>query len=567
MSQLIDRGATFSSYGRTAARRSSAIGAAFLGGVTAAGLGLGALTVAVLLLWVASPYPDSGPSRALHLAADLWLLAHGGDLVRTTSPSGLPVPVAVTPLLLSVLPVWLLYRAARHTLATAIADPDAPGPRPSAPRHSADMPPPRTLLGALLGGYLLVVAGALLYASTGQLAADPLSIALYVPTTTVAILTATTWHILGPAATWHLLRSTGTSHILGPAAATLLPSWIRNSRTRAAAYLHRTRSHLRPPAPLRGFLRLLPPLRPLLRSLPRSLLRLLLRSLLGGRLVAAQRAAGTALLTLLTCGALLTVLALVLHGGRVHQDLLQLAPDWPSRATILLLCLLLLPNAAVWGASYGLGPGFTLGAGSTIGPLGASTYPAMPHLPLLGGVPDPGPGTPFTWAVAAVPVLAGLLLARQLGRTAATPGPTTSLTTTPTPGPTTDPAHPWTPWTTACTAVLATGICGALMATLGALSGGALGTDALAAFGPSWWRTGLAAAAWTALTGIPTTLAFRAWHLRARRKAGDITTGGHATRDATATGCGAGDATATGCSDATATGPGVGDQQPDEATT
>ncbi|MCZ1007935.1 hypothetical protein O1L68_15615 [Streptomyces lydicus] len=59
MSQLTERGPTLSSHGRAAAQRSSAIGAAFLGGVTAAGLGLGALAVAVLLLWVASPRPTT----------------------------------------------------------------------------------------------------------------------------------------------------------------------------------------------------------------------------------------------------------------------------------------------------------------------------------------------------------------------------------------------------------------------------------------------------------------------------------------------------------------------------
>ncbi|WP_443045427.1 cell division protein PerM [Streptomyces sp. MOE7] len=95
----------------------------------------------MLLLWVASPFPDSGPSRALHLAADLWLLAHGGDLVRTATPSGTPAPVAVTPLLLAVLPVWLLHRAARHTLATAPAPPDpgltGRGPGRAAPEASA----------------------------------------------------------------------------------------------------------------------------------------------------------------------------------------------------------------------------------------------------------------------------------------------------------------------------------------------------------------------------------------------------------------------------------------------
>ncbi|MFI0224230.1 cell division protein PerM [Streptomyces lydicus] len=674
MSQLTDRGPTFSSHGRNAARRSSAIGAAFVGGVTAAGLGLGALTVAVLLLWVASPFPDSGPSRALHLAADLWLLAHGGDLVRTATPSGTPAPVAVTPLLLAVLPVWLLHRAARHTLATAPAPADprrtGRGPRPTgtgpgraapeaaasdgagargagprgrdggpgggpaeagpggtgpvalntggalpagtdtghtdqagtaarsasppgavpgpgtapAPAHpsgtaapradgrdddttpgpaalpagatpgmtplgggtglrgdtgprsgfgsrAADSttpaePGPRTLLGALLTGYLLVAAGVLLYTSTGHLNADPLSVLLYVPGTALATLAVTTWHVLGPAG------------------AALLPARLR----RAAAKLpHRVRTRLG-----------------------------------GPRAAAALQAAGVALLTLLVAGALLTLLALGLHAGRVRQDFLQLAPDWAGRATVLLLCIFLLPNAALWGAAYGLGPGFTLGAGSTIGPLGASPHPVPPPLPLLGGLPEAAsatPGTPLTWTVALVPLCAGALLARHIARCATptprTPTPRTSTAHTSTP-PTSSPpastprtsashastprtptpcrasasgesgmavseaaasgaragapagagAWPW--WTTACVAGLAAAVCGALVAALSGLAGGALGNGALAAFGPSWWRTGLAAAGWTALIGIPGALGARAWRLRAAR----TTRGGTASQEA-----------------------------------
>ncbi|MFH9247231.1 DUF6350 family protein [Streptomyces lydicus] len=677
MSQLTDRGPTLSSHGRNAARRSSAIGAAFVGGVTAAGLGLGALTVAVLLLWVASPFPDSGPSRALHLAADLWLLAHGGDLVRTVTPSGTPAPVAVTPLLLAVLPVWLLHRAARHTLATApapapadpgrtgrgpgraapaAAAPDGAGARGAGPRgrdgspgggpaeagpggtgpvalhtggagpagtdtghtdqagaaagsasppgavpgpgtapapahpsgtaapgadgrddattpgpaaplpagaapgmtplgggtglrgdiglrgdtgprsgfgpRAADSttpaePGPRTLLGALLTGYLLVAAGVLLYTSTGHLNADPLSVLLYVPGTALATLAVTTWHVLGPAG------------------AALLPARLR----RAAAKLpHRVRTRLG-----------------------------------GPRAAAALQAAGVALLTLLVAGALLTLLALGLHAGRVRQDFLQLAPDWAGRATVLLLCLFLLPNAAVWGAAYGLGPGFTLGAGSTIGPLGASPHPVPPPLPLLGALPEAAsatPGTPLTWTVALVPLCAGALLARHIARCATpTPRPPTPRTSTaPTSSPPASPAStlptssplastprtptpcrasasgtavsgtavsetapseaaafgaatgtgawPW--WTTACVAGLAAAICGALVAALSGLAGGALGNGALAAFGPSWWRTGLAAAGWTALIGIPGALGARAWRLRAAR----TTRGGTASQEA-----------------------------------
>ncbi|MET7797169.1 cell division protein PerM [Streptomyces decoyicus] len=447
MSQLTDRGPTLSSHGRAAAQRSSAIGAAFLGGVTAAGLGLGALAVAVLLLWVASPAPDSGPSRALHLAADLWLMAHGGDLVRTTGHSGAAAPVAVTPLLLAVLPVWLLHRAARHALATAADGHTGPGADSGGDADATRMVAPRTLLGALLTGYLLIAAGALIYACTGRMSAEPLSVLAAVPVTAAATLAGTAWCLLG---------HPGTA---------LLPACV----LRAGA------------------------------GVPRGL-----RTLLGGsRSAAAHRAAGSALGALLAAGALLTLLSLGLHADRVRLDLLHLAPDWASRATVLLLCLVLLPNAAVWGAAYGLGPGFAVGAGSTVGPLGTVAPPVLPQLPLLSGLPDAGSGNPLTWAVAVVPVVAGALLARSVvrsvARTAAAPG------------------GPWSWWTTTCVAALAAGLCGVVMAALAGLAGGALGTGALASFGPSWWRTGLAAAAWTALTGVPGAIALRAWRLRAGR--------------------------------------------------
>ncbi|MGK5632870.1 cell division protein PerM, partial [Streptomyces sp. URMC 123] len=119
---MTESGASLSPYGRAPAdERPTAAGSGLLGGAVAAGLGLGAITVVVLLLWIISPYPDSGPGGALHIAADLWLLAHGTRLVREETLSGLPAPVGVTPLLLGAVPVWLLYRAARHALEAAVA--------------------------------------------------------------------------------------------------------------------------------------------------------------------------------------------------------------------------------------------------------------------------------------------------------------------------------------------------------------------------------------------------------------------------------------------------------------
>ncbi|MEU3709271.1 cell division protein PerM [Streptomyces catenulae] len=440
MSQLTDRGPETFPRGRPAAprpaphgpsvRAPSAIGAAFFGGVTAAGLGLGAVTVAVLLLWVASPYPGGDPAEALHLAADLWLLAHGADLVRTAALTGAPVPVALTPLLFCALPGWLLHRSAHHLLA----DPGDDGFAP-APSASSDASP-IARLAALFAGYLLVIAGTVGYASAGPLRVDPLSAALWIPAVVAATLALSTWYGYG------------------------CPGWDA--------------------------------------ALPPGV-----RIRLGGaRGTAVRRAATAATLALLGSGAVLTLAGLVLHAGTARRDLLVLAPDWVGRGTVLLLCLALLPNAAVWGAAYALGPGFTTGAGALAAPLGTTAPAVLPHFPLLAALPAPGPGTPLTWSVAAGPVLAGVLLGRYVALAAAGA----------------DAGRPWRRRTTLGMAALAAGCCGALTAALAALAGGALGTGSLAFFGPSWWLTGLAATAWTALTGLPVALLLRACRLHTRRK-------------------------------------------------
>ncbi|WP_234011113.1 DUF6350 family protein, partial [Streptomyces sp. SPB78] len=89
-------------------RRLPAFIASLLGGAFAAGLGLGALAVLVVVLWVSSPFPDSGPGGALRLAASLWFLGHGTTLTRSSLVTGDSVPLGVVPLLLPLLPLWLL---------------------------------------------------------------------------------------------------------------------------------------------------------------------------------------------------------------------------------------------------------------------------------------------------------------------------------------------------------------------------------------------------------------------------------------------------------------------------
>ncbi|OSC62313.1 hypothetical protein B5181_24950, partial [Streptomyces sp. 4F] len=92
---------------RVAGDRPPGLAAGLLGGAVAAGLGLASCAVLVTVLWFSSPYPDNGPGATLHVAAALWVLAHGAELVRVDTLSGTPAPVGVTPLLLLLLPGWL----------------------------------------------------------------------------------------------------------------------------------------------------------------------------------------------------------------------------------------------------------------------------------------------------------------------------------------------------------------------------------------------------------------------------------------------------------------------------
>ncbi|WP_158813299.1 DUF6350 family protein [Streptomyces rimosus] len=474
MSQLTDRGPTLSSRGRASTQRSSALGTAFVGGVLAAGLGLGAFAVAVLLLWVASPYPDTNPSRALHLAADLWFLAHGSDLVRAVTASGAESPVAVTPLLLMALPVWLLYRTGRHILETTppygdTAWPPVPSvspapPAPSSPTllHLDDIDPdpgPRLLLGWFLAGYLSVTGAALLYASEGPLYVEPLSALLYVPVVATLTVAVAAWHSIGRAA-------------FVP-----LPDRVQRLYDR----------------------------------LPSGLC----AALEGRRGVTALRAATASVLVLLLCGALLALLALGWHAPAVRDGFLGLTHDWSGRCTVVLLSLVLLPNTVVWGLAYGLGPGFTLGAGSTVGPLGTSGHPGLPHFPLFGMFPEPDVTGPLYWLTAAVPLAAGLALARYAALSAKSYAAATRPVATRPAG--AEPAcrHEWTGWreTAAAAGLAALGV-GVVSAVLAGLAGGALGSAALARFGPSWWQTGLAALSWALLIGVPGALVARLWWLR-----------------------------------------------------
>ncbi|MEU9982762.1 DUF6350 family protein [Streptomyces sp. NPDC050856] len=383
-------------------------------GAVAAGLGLGALTVLVMVVWISSPYPDSGPAGALHVAAGVWLLAHGVELVRADTLTGAPAPVGVVPLLLVALPAWLAHRTARDAM-----EPEGGRAAPSA----------RGAVAAVTGGYLLVAAVVTGYAAGGPLAADPLSAVLWLPLVTALASATGVW--------------TAAGRPLGP----------------------------------------LPP------RLPERLRVELART----RATAAARAAAAGLTALLGGGALLVAVSLVWHAGAVRESLLSLSGGWSGRGAVLLLALALAPNAAVWGAAYGLGPGFALGTGATATPLAVLGDVALPDFPLLAAVPVGGGGTWTQWTGLGVPVVAAGAVAWRAGRADLRGAGETALT-----------------------AALASVLCGLGAAVLAGVSGGALGSGRLAEFGPVWWRTGAAALVWTVTLGVPGALGLRVWRLRDR---------------------------------------------------
>ncbi|MFG3290970.1 DUF6350 family protein [Streptomyces sp. NPDC048179] len=404
--------------------RSPGLAASLAAGALAAGLGLAAFTVLAIVLWVSSPYPDSGPGGALHIAVALWLLAHGVELIRTDTLSGAPAPVGVTPLLLLVVPALLLYRGTREAV-------DARDGR------AADPPPPvraGTAWTGVVAGYLGVGGCAALYASGGQLRPAWGWVAVCLPLFAGLAAGAGVWTAYG-----------------------------------------------RPREPVLN----------LVVTLPRAVRRLLLGRDTRVRWGTALRASLAGVTVFFGGGTLLLAVSLVGHGDATRASFLQLTESWTGRFAVLLLCVSLVPNAAVWSASYAVGPGFALGAGHVVSPLASDPAPLLPPFPLLAAVPAHGPGTPVTWLAGLVPVAAGVTVAwfvvgRAVGRG-------------------------WPAGRTAGVVALAALLCAVLLAALAELAGGPLGVSALHRFGPVWWQTGAAAAAWLLGVGVPAALALRAW--------------------------------------------------------
>ena len=207
------------------------------------------------------------------------------------------------------------------------------------------------------------------------------------------------------------------------------------------------------------------PLRAWWRRQPVEQRTVLLQGLRGGA------AAATALVTVPSV--LLTAM-IVVHYGQiialyegVHAGLL-------GGIALTLGQLAFLPNLVVWTASWLVGPGFAIGAGSSVGPLGTSLGP-LPAIPVLGALPRGDLALGFLGLV--VPVVAGFLAA-----VAVRPAVLRGIGDRP-------------PLVPLLSTGLVIGLAGGLIVALLAwVSGGAAGPGRLAAVGPDAALVGLFAA-------------------------------------------------------------------------
>ncbi|GIG89546.1 cell division protein PerM [Plantactinospora endophytica] len=180
-----------------------------------------------------------------------------------------------------------------------------------------------------------------------------------------------------------------------------------------------------------------------------------------------------AAMLLLGAGAGAAGLAVATGGGEAGDMIGAYHTGVRGQAGITLVSLGYAPNAAVWAASYLLGPGFAVGT-DTVVRTSEVSIGALPAVPLLAGLPQ-GPLGGIGGAVLAVPVLAGMaagwLLARRrmrsaVERNAAPPGWAVLLGAAAVGGP----------------------VAGALLGAAAFLSGGPLGGGRLAEVGPDYWQ-------------------------------------------------------------------------------
>jgi hypothetical protein len=182
----------------------------------------------------------------------------------------------------------------------------------------------------------------------------------------------------------------------------------------------------------------------------------------------ALRTGTVACLLVLGAGAAVAGVAVAVSGGQASATLASYHTGVAGQAGLTLLCLVYAPNLATWSAAYLVGPGFAVGAGTTVS-AGHVTLGALPAVPVLAGLPDSavsGAGPLLLGVPMAGGMVAGALLVRRRMREESPPG-----------------------WAALLGASVAAGpVAGVLLGLAALVSGGPLGSGRLAVLGPVGWE-------------------------------------------------------------------------------
>jgi hypothetical protein len=188
-------------------------------------------------------------------------------------------------------------------------------------------------------------------------------------------------------------------------------------------------------------------------------------------------AAGVSAAVLAVAATVLALGSILAHLGRFGA-IVNGYSGGPGVFSMLLLSLLLLPNAVVFAFGYLVGPGFAIGAGSSVA-FGGAHVGATPALPLLAAVPTGGAPTPIVVCCLLAVVAAGAAGGWRIARRSSCG------------------VRGQAKRALVCGVALGVGA-----AILVGFAGGPAGPGRLRAVGPSPWQVGLAVAAEMSLVAI-----------------------------------------------------------------
>jgi hypothetical protein len=125
----------------------------------------------------------------------------------------------------------------------------------------------------------------------------------------------------------------------------------------------------------------------------------------------ALRGGAAAAATVMTAAALVVVASLVANYAQIITLYENLHTEALGGVALTIAQILFLPNLVIWAAAWLIGPGFAIGSGSAVSPLGTTLGP-IPSIPVLGALPQGD--FVFAFVGLLVPILAGFLVGALL---------------------------------------------------------------------------------------------------------------------------------------------------------